>query len=65
MFHSLVVHGSGPNHSSRPRHTALYAYFPPTVQYISKNGSPDEKTFPVISGLEGQEELTLKAEAVS
>lgn len=65
MFHSLVVHGSGPNRSPHPRHTALYAYFPPTVQYISKSGKSDERTFPVISGLDGREELTLQAEVVS
>ena len=34
LFHSLTVHGSGPNTSPRPRHTALYAYFPPTVRYV-------------------------------
>ena len=33
LFHSNIVHGSGPNHSDRPRHTALYAYFPPTARY--------------------------------
>ena len=64
MFHSLVVHGSGPNRSPDPRHTALYAYFPPTVQYVSKNAS-DERSFPVISGLDGRDSMTLKAEAVS
>jgi len=64
MFHSLVVHGSGPNRSPRPRHTALYAYFPPTVQYVPKNGE-GERTFAVVSGLDGQETVTLKAEAVS
>jgi ectoine hydroxylase-related dioxygenase (phytanoyl-CoA dioxygenase family) len=65
MFHSLVVHGSGPNRSPRLRYTALYAYFPPTVQYISKGGSAAERTIPVVSGLEGREELTLIAEAVA
>ncbi|MBS13763.1 MAG: hypothetical protein CME19_19470 [Gemmatimonadetes bacterium] len=64
MFHSLVVHGSGPNRSPHPRHTALYAYFPPTVQYVSKNVG-DKRTFPVVSGLNGQETATLKAELVS
>ena len=64
MFHSLVVHGSGPNKSANPRHTALYAYFPPSVQYISKNVG-DERAFPVVSGLDGAESLTLKAELVS
>lgn len=64
MFHSLVVHGSGPNRSPNPRHTALYAYFPPTVRYVGKSAS-DERTFPVVSGLEGAETVTLKAEPVA
>lgn len=63
LFHSLVVHGSGPNHSSHPRHTALYAFFPPTVHYKPKANAPLEKAFPVISGLGGRKELTLRAEA--
>lgn len=64
MFHSLVVHGSGPNRSPNPRHTALYAYFPPTVQYVGKGGD-SARTFPVISGLDGRESVTLKAEPVA
>ena len=63
MFHSLVVHGSGPNHSPAPRHTALYAYFPPTVQYVTKDGKSEKKTFPVVSGLEGRTEMTLSSDA--
>lgn len=62
MFHSLSVHGSGANTSPRPRHTALYAYFPPTVSYRPKAGGPREKTVPVIHGLDGRTELTLTAE---
>lgn len=62
MFHSLVVHGSGPNRSPRPRHTALYAYFPPTVRYTSQDASAGVRTFPVVAGLEGREEMTLTAE---
>ena len=27
FFHSLLIHGSGPNRSHRARNTALYAYF--------------------------------------
>jgi phytanoyl-CoA hydroxylase len=61
MFHSLVVHGSGPNNSPNPRHTALYAYFPPTVTYSPSTGGPVEKTVPVIHGLEGATEITLRA----
>jgi phytanoyl-CoA hydroxylase len=63
MFHSLAVHGSGANNSPRPRHTALYAYFPPTVTYRPKAGAPREKTVPVIHGLDGRSDLTLVAEA--
>ena len=63
MFHSLVVHGSGPNNSPRPRHTALYAYFPPTVAYRPKPGGARERTVPVIHGLGGRSELTLVADA--
>lgn len=64
LFHSLTVHGSGPNDSPRPRHTALYAYFPPTVRYRPKEGRPREQTFPVVAGLQGRETLTLVADAV-
>ncbi len=61
LFHSLTVHGSGPNTSPRPRHTALYAYFPPTVRYVPGEKGPSEKTFPVVSGLDGKRTLTLTA----
>lgn len=50
-FHSLMVHGSGPNQSANPRNTALYAYFSPQVRYVPKDGQPREKTFPVVAGL--------------
>ncbi len=60
LFHSLCVHGSGPNQSPRPRHTALYAYFPPTVRYIAR-GKNSSRTFPVIAGLEGRKQLTMVA----
>ncbi len=62
LFHSLIVHGSGPNNSPRPRHTALYAYFPPTVRYRPGEGRPREMTFPVVHGLGGRTELTLSAD---
>ncbi len=62
LFHSLLVHGSGPNRSPHPRHTALYAYFPPTVRYVPRADAPREKAFPVVAGLGGKEELTLVAE---
>lgn len=61
MFHSLVVHGSDANSSPDPRHTALYAYFPPTVSYRPREGGPPTKTVPVIHGLDGKGELTLQA----
>jgi len=64
LFHSLLVHGSGPNKSPLPRNTALYAYFSPHVQYIPKAGAPREKTFPVIAGLGGALDHTLVATAV-
>ena len=62
FFHSLMVHGSGPNTTPTPRNTALYAYFSPQVRYVPKDGKPGEKTFPVVAGLGGQTELTLVAQ---
>ena len=62
FFHSLLVHGSGPNRSPNPRNTALYAYFSPHVRYCRKTG-PAERSFPVISGMGGCEEHTLFASA--
>lgn len=61
FFHSLMVHGSGPNTSTMPRHTALYAYFCPNVRYVPKDGKPASQSFPVIAGLDGRQELTLTA----
>ena len=63
FFHSLMVHGSGPNTTPNPRNTALYAYFSPRVRYVPRDGKPGEKTFPVVAGLGGKTELTLIAEA--
>jgi phytanoyl-CoA hydroxylase len=65
MFHSLVAHGSGPNKTSNARHTALYAYFPPTVNYLPRANAPREKVFPVVSGLGGRKEMTLVAAEVA
>ena len=62
FFHSLMVHGSGPNATPNPRNTALYAYFSPQVRYVPKDGKPSEKTFPVVAGLGGKTELTLVAQ---
>ncbi len=62
FFHSLMVHGSGPNTTPTPRNTALYAYFSPQVRYVPRDGKPGEKTFPVVAGLGGQTELTLVAQ---
>ena len=59
MFHSLAVHGSGANESPQPRHTALYAYFPPTVRYTARGKDAAERTFPVIAGLDGREAMTM------
>lgn len=61
FFHSLMVHGSGPNRSPHPRNTALYAYFPPHVRYIPGGGGPTEKTYPVACGLDGRKTFTLEA----
>ena len=62
FFHSLMVHGSGPNTTPNPRNTALYAYFSPQIRFVSKDGKPAEKTFPVVAGLGGKTELTLVAQ---
>ncbi len=62
FFHSLMVHGSGPNTTPKPRNTALYAYFSPQVRYVPKDGKPREKAFPVVAGLGGKTELTLVAQ---
>ena len=62
FFHSLTVHGSGPNRSPNSRNTALYAYFPASVRYVPKGASwPREKAFRVIAGLGGKESHTLVA----
>jgi ectoine hydroxylase-related dioxygenase (phytanoyl-CoA dioxygenase family) len=63
FFHSLTVHGSGPNPSPFPRHTALYAYFPPSVRYVPGEEGPAQRTFPVVSGLDGKSALTLTADS--
>lgn len=62
FFHSLMVHGSGPNTTPNPRNTALYAYFTPQVRYVPKDGKPERKSFPVVAGLNGKTELTLVAQ---
>ena len=59
LFHSNIVHGSGPNHSDRPRHTALYAYFPPTARYMPAKRDAPSKTYPVVAGLNGLPNVTL------
>ena len=59
LFHSNIVHGSGPNHSDRPRHTALYAYFPPTARYAPTKPDSPRKTYPVVAGLNGLTSVTL------
>lgn len=63
FFHSLTVHGSGPNRSPHSRNTALYAYFPATVRYVPKGAAwSPEKAFRVIAGLGGRETHTMVAE---
>ena len=64
FFHSLMVHGSGPNTTLHPRNTALYAYFSPEVSYVTKDGK-GERAFPVISGLGGKDEMTFIAQKAS
>ena len=61
FFHSLMVHGSGPNKSPRSRNTALYAYFSPHVRYVPQEGKPREKIYPVVAGLDGRKTFTLEA----
>ena len=61
FFHSLMVHGSGPNRSPQSRNTALYAYFSPHVRYSPPEGKPRTKTYPVVAGLDGRETFTLEA----
>ena len=61
MFHSLTVHGSGPNKSAKARNTALYAYFPPTVKLVARGNESTSRTFPVISGLDGKESLIMES----
>ena len=61
LFHSLMVHGSGPNQTDRARNTALYAYFSPHVRYVPGANGPQSKSFPVIAGLDGAAEHVLVA----
>ena len=61
LFHSLMVHGSGPNQTDRARNTALYAYFSPHVRYVPGANGPPSKSFPVIAGLNGAAEHVLVA----
>ena len=61
FFHSLMVHGSGPNKSPHSRNTALYAYFPPHVRFAPQDGKTREKTYPVAAGLDGRKTFTLVA----
>lgn len=68
FFHSMMVHGSGPNRSAKPRNTALYAFFSPDVKYVPEQLSefwPREKSFPVVAGLGGKAEVTFVAQTAS
>ena len=62
FFHSAVVHGSGPNRSSNPRNTALYAYFTPDVKYVPRQGQPREQTYRVVAGMGETKEVKFLAE---
>ncbi len=62
LFHSKLVHGSGPNKTDRSRHTALYAYFSPAVRYMPGPDAPRSRSFPVISGLHGATDHMLRAD---
>jgi len=62
FFHSAVVHGSGPNRSSNPRNTALYAYFTPDVKYVPRQGKPREQTYRVVAGMGETKEVKFLAE---
>ena len=61
FFHSMVVHGSGPNFSPKPRNTALYAYFPPDVRYKPGSNRPRQRKFRVIHGCGGRREVAMVA----
>ena len=62
LFDSALVHGSGPNCSPNPRHTALFAYFTPGGTYHPHKDATQYQTFRVICGLEGHPSVTLHAE---
>ena len=60
FFHSLLVHGSGPNKSPEPRHTALYTYFPAKVHSRTIGDTvTNNHTYPVVAGLNGAENHTI------
>jgi len=65
LFHSLTVHGSGPNDSPDPRNTALYAYFSPHVALKQSEGGPSQRSFRVVAGLNGAGEHQLTCVAGS
>lgn len=62
LFHSLTVHGSGPNKSPNPRNTALYAYLSPHVKYMPGEGQPNTVDYRVIAGCGGKETYTMTAD---
>ena len=62
FLHSKLVHGSGPNMSTNPRNTALYVYFPTTVNYKPLHAEdPKSLTFRVICGAGGRQKITMTA----
>ena len=47
---STATSCTAPNHSDRPRHTALYAYFPGALAVPTRRSQP----YPVVAGLNGR-----------
>ena len=62
FFHSLTAHGSDPNTSPNPRHTALFAAFSPRAEYVPTEGGAPSATYRVIAGLGGAPAHTMRAE---
>ena len=63
IFHSLMVHGSGPNATPNPRNTALYAYFLTPGPIRTERWKAGGENISLLSlGLDGKTELTLVAQ---
>ena len=59
---ALAAHGSDPNTSPNPRHTALFAAFSPRAEYVPTEGGAPSATYRVIAGLGGAPAHTMRAE---